>query len=197
MRKIFLILIVLFTAMVTGFGQTRYTADLSATKLRWKATKVIGEHTGSIELKEGWLEWKKNSIISGSFVINMSSLRDEDLKDDKMRSTLEGHLNSDDFFGVEKYPESTLDITSPVIFKNGKATVKADLTIKGIRLPVEFTAALKDDGSELIFTALVTVDRTKYGVRYGSGQFFSNLGDKAINDEFTLDVNLVVKKQSL
>jgi polyisoprenoid-binding protein YceI len=194
MKRLIFIIVALVTAATTGFGQAKYTADLSATQLRWKGTKVVGEHVGTIQLKDGWINWKRSSIVSASFAIDMNSLKDEDLKDEKMQGMLENHLKSDDFFGVEKFPVSTLEITTPTAFRNGKAYITANLTIKGITQPVSFNATVSDHGDELVFVALITVDRTKYGLKYGSGKFFSDLGDKAISDEFTLDVNLVVKK---
>ena len=39
-------------------------------------------------------------------------------------------------------------------------------------------------------TAKLTIDRTKFGIKYGSGSFFDNLGDNMIYDDFILDVNL-------
>jgi len=195
MKRLTFILVALVTAATTGFGQTKYSADLSATQLKWKGTKVLGEHVGTIQLKDGWINWKRNSITSGSFEIDMSSLKDVDQNDEKMRSMLENHLKSDDFFGVEKFPVSTLEITTPTAFRNGKAYITANLTIKGVTQPVSFNATVSDNGNELVFVAPITVDRTKYGLKYGSGKFFPSIGDKAINDEFTLDVTLVVKKQ--
>jgi polyisoprenoid-binding protein YceI len=106
---------------------------------------------------------------------------------------LTGHLKSDDFFGVEKYPTARLVVNESSSFDKGSATVKGDLTIKGITNPIEFKAAYqkKDDGSW--FFANIVVDRTKYNIRYGSGSFFDNLGDKTIYDEFKLKVSLLVK----
>jgi hypothetical protein len=40
----------------------------------------------------------------------------------------------------------------------------------------------------------VTVDRTKFGLKYGSKTFFDSIGDKAINDEFTLTFNVIAKQ---
>ena len=43
-------------------------------------------------------------------------------------------------------------------------------------------------------TAKITLDRTDFDVRYGSGSFFDNLGDKTIYDEFDRQVSLVAGK---
>ena len=196
MKRLVLSIFILATALVAVNAQNRYVAELSATKVLWTGKNVLAlkEHHGTIALKEGWLEWQKNSIVSGEFIIDMSTIQDFDLKDDNMRGTLEKHLKSDDFFGVEKFPVSTLVITDKSTFVKGSGTVKGNLTIKGITLPVEFNATAVEEGRTITFTAQITVNRAKYDVRYGSGSFFSDLGDKAISDDFILDITLVVKK---
>ncbi|MBC7126302.1 MAG: YceI family protein, partial [Bacteroidales bacterium] len=70
-----------------------------------------------------------------------------------------------------------------------KAKVTADLTIKGITKPITFEVIKKGN----VYTSTITVDRTQYNIRYGSGKFFEGLGDKMIYDEFTIEVKLVVK----
>lgn len=185
-NTVFFIAIMLIT--VTMNAQIKFNADAEKTTLSWLGEKVTGEHTGTIKLQEGWLNWQDNKIISGEFDIDMTSI-----KEDKGSEMLEKHLKSDDFFGVEKYPLSKIVITESSAFDKGTAVVKGDLTIKGITNPIEFKATMqkKDDGTW--FYANIVVDRTKYNVRYGSGSFFDNLGDKTIYDEFKLKVNLLVK----
>jgi polyisoprenoid-binding protein YceI len=115
------------------------------------------------------------------------------LKESESNTRLETHLKSDDFFGVEKYPISKLIITGSDPFDKGSAVVRGTLTIKDITNPIEFRAAMqkKDDGTW--FYANIVVDRSKYNIRYGSGTFFDNLGDKTIYDEFKVKVSLLVK----
>jgi len=184
------ILIFATLLLITGTmnAQDRLNADKDKTSLHWLGEKVLGEHNGTIRLQEGWLTWKDNRITEGEFVIDMTTIKDDDGS-----ANLEGHLKSDDFFGVEKFPTSKLVITESTPFEKGSGTVKGNLTIKGITNPIEFKAAMqkKDDGTW--FFANIVVDRTKYNVRYGSGSFFDNLGDKTIYDEFKLKVNLLVK----
>ncbi len=183
---IFLALSGLFLMNVSA--QEKLTADTSKTKLLWLGEKVIGQHTGSINLQSGWLNWQDNKIVSGEFNIDMTTL-----KDSEANQKLEGHLKSDDFFGVEKFPTSKLVITGSSPFDKGTGVVSGTLTIKGVTNPVEFKAAMqkKDDG--VWFFTNIVIDRTKYNIRYGSGSFFDNLGDKTIYDEFKLKVNLLVK----
>jgi polyisoprenoid-binding protein YceI len=173
---------------INAVAQNKLTANTEKTKLLWLGEKVTGQHTGTINLKSGWLNWQDNKITSGEFNIDMASL-----KDSENNERLEGHLKSVDFFGVEKFPTAKLVITGSTAFDKGNGVVSGTLTIKDVTNPIEFKAAMqkKDDG--VWFFANIVVDRTKYNIRYGSGSFFENLGDKTIYDEFKLKVSLLVK----
>ena len=188
MKSIITLSVIIGLAGMNIYAQEKYTADREQTKLQWLGEKVTGQHTGTILLKSGWLNWKDNEIVSGELDIDMSSL-----KDSEANERLEGHLRSDDFFGVEKYPVAKLLITGSSPFEKGTGVVSGTLSIKGVTNPLEFKAALqkKDDG--MWFFANIIVDRTKYNIRYGSGTFMDNLGDKTIFDEFKLKVSLFVK----
>lgn len=194
MKKAGLIALAAIFAVTQLTAQKRYTADPSATVIRWHGEKIVGSnHTGTINLKEGWLSTDGKSITGGEFVVDMNSIRNEDVKDDGMRARLEGHLKSADFFGVDKYPLAKLAITGGSQFTGGKATVKGNLTIKEATHPVEFTVQESKSGGVLTYIAAIIFDRSLYDVRFGSGKFFSNLGNNAIKDEIRLDVTLVVQ----
>jgi len=187
MKNTFLLIALIFIGSYTVAAQLKLTADAGKTKLQWLGEKVAGEHTGTINLKDGWLNWTDNRIVAGEFNIDMTTIKDADASE-----RLEGHLKSDDFFGVEKFPTSKLVITGSESFEKGTAVVKGTLSIKGVTHPIEFkaTSQKKDDGTW--FYANIVIDRSKYNIRYGSGSFFDNLGDKVIYDEFKLKVNLLV-----
>lgn len=185
------LLLLTLTMLLSGnaMAQEKLTADKEKTKLAWLGEKVTGQHTGTIDLKSGWLSWKDNAIVAGGFEIDMASL-----KDSERNERLEGHLKSDDFFGVEKYPVSKLILTGSTPFEKGTAIVKGNLTIKETTNPVEFKATMQKTEDGIWFYANIIVDRSKFNVRYGSGSFFDNLGDKTIYDEFKLKVSLLVKE---
>jgi len=188
MKRVLLLLTLSGLFLINVGAQSRLTADTTKTKLLWLGEKVTGQHTGTINLQSGWLTWQDNKITSGEFDINMASLKDTE--NNKM---LIGHLKSDDFFGVVKYPLAKLVITGSTPFDKGSGIVTGILTIKDITNPIEFKATTqkKDDGTW--FFANITIDRTKYNIRYGSGSFFDNLGDKTIYDDFSLKGNILVK----
>ncbi len=194
MKKEGLIALMAIFAVTQLAAQKRYVADPSATVVKWHGEKIVGSsHNGTIDLREGWLTTDGKSVTGGEFVVDMNSIKNEDVKDAGSRAKLEGHLKSDDFFGVEKYPFSKLVLAGGSQFTDGKAIVKGSLTIKEATHPVEFTVQESRSGDLLTYTATITFDRSLYNVRFGSGKFFSNLGDNAIRDEIKLDVSLAVK----
>ncbi|MRI00420.1 YceI family protein [Kriegella sp. EG-1] len=153
--------------------------------INWKAYKVTGGHEGMVKLKSGYLEFNGKKLTGGEFEVDMTTLVATDL-DGEMKGKLEGHLKSDDFFGVENHKTSTLKITSVKPFNDKSYTATGDLTIKGITKPITFVISLFENKA----TATLKVDRTKYDIKYNSGNFFENLGDKTIYDEFDLVVDL-------
>ncbi|HKL67998.1 MAG TPA: YceI family protein, partial [Bacteroidales bacterium] len=128
----------------------------------------------------------------GSVVIDMTTIVDTDIKNDGMRKKLEEHLRSDDFFGVSDHPEAVFSISSSEKTADG-IKVKGDLTIKGKTQPYEFLTQLEETEGGFIFKGKMDIDRTLFDVRYGSKKFFAKIGDRAIDDIFTLEYELYLK----
>ncbi|WP_372973464.1 YceI family protein [Muriicola sp.] len=156
-----------------------------ASSVMWKAYKVTGSHTGLVQLTEGNLMFDGTSLVGGNFTVDMTSLISTDLEGE-YKEKLEGHLKSDDFFGVANHPTSTLVFTDVKSTGKNSYEVTGDLTIKGITKPITFDVSIYGNKA----TATAKIDRAEYNVRYGSGSFFDNLGDKTIYDEFDLVVDL-------
>jgi polyisoprenoid-binding protein YceI len=193
-NTVLLALVALVTFAFAGKG-VEYKVVKNQSKVSWKGTKVAGEHAGLINVADGKLTSDGKNILGGTFSIDMSSISCTDITDAKMNQNLVGHLKSDDFFGTEKYPTSTLAITKVTPTKTkGQYLVNGDLTIKGIKNPIQFPATITHVGNQIKAKANIKVDRTKYDIKYGSGSFFDNLGDKAISNEFELNVDLVAQK---
>lgn len=186
----------IFLALLFGFTATATTpiagekkeVKVSESKVTWKGYKVTGSHDGTIDLKSGFLMMEGKNLTGGEFVIDMTSIACSDLAAGKGKEKLEGHLKSDDFFGVEKHSTAKLVIKSSENFNKNSYTVKGDLTIKGITKPVTLVISMFENKA----TATMKVDRSKFDVRYGSGSFFDDLGDKTIYDEFDLVVDMAL-----
>ena len=195
----------LFTAMIAfalpamalatnGDDKVTYKVNADKSSIEWNGYKVTGEHEGTIALSSGTIEMDNGKLVGGQFTIDMTTLVVTDLTGD-VKGKLEGHLKSDDFFGVANYPEAKLNITK-VKEKSDGYHITGDLTIKENTHPVEFVAVVSEDGEQKIARTRITVDRSKYDVRYGSNSFFDNLGDKAIYDNFDLSVEIVFSEEA-
>lgn len=168
-----------------AFTNTKKEVNVEASTVEWTGEKVTGSHNGTIQLESGHLIIEDEKIVGGEFVMDMSTITVTDLSGEN-KGKLEGHLKSEDFFGIEKHPTAKLVITSAAAKGNGKFGVVGDLTIKNETHPITFDLEMNGDSA----STQLTIDRSKYNVRYGSGSFFDNLGDKTIYDNFELDVNL-------
>ena len=190
----------LFTVLLLASSAhaTTFKVDTAGSKLEWTGTKVTGKHNGAVSLKEGSLDVEKGALKAGHFVIDLNTITNVDLTDAATNSKLLGHLKSEDFFDVAKFPTAEFKITKVEALKSAKAgapthAITGDLTIKGVTKPVSFpaTVTVGKDSTEAV--ASIKVDRTLFGLKYGSGKFFQGLGDKVISDEFALDVKLAAK----
>ena len=171
------------------------TVNVEESNIIWNGYKVTGSHTGTIKLESGALEFEDDRLVGGEFAIDMTSIAVTDLSGNSKKK-LEGHLKSKDFFGVEKHPTATFVITQVVSRGTpGDYKIVGDLTIKESTNEIKFLTTLEEEkGNKTKATAKVKVDRSEYNVRYGSGSFFDNLGDKTIYDEFDLEIMLVVNQ---
>ena len=179
----FALLVVLGTT--TTIAQNK-KINVEKSKINWVGKKVTGQHSGTINFADGTLVFKKKNLEGGSFSVDMSSIAVTDLQAGQGKEKLEGHLKADDFFGTAKYAKAKLDFKTISKNKDNSYNVTADLTIKDITAPVSFVITVKENTA----STSLKVDRTKYGIKYGSGSFYDNLGDKTISDEFELAVSL-------
>jgi polyisoprenoid-binding protein YceI len=171
------------------------TLDPAKSTIKWVGKKVTGQHDGTIQLKSGKAVLEDGQLKGGEFVVDMKSLAVSDLTDAGANAKLTGHLKSDDFFGVDKHPTATFVIkkVTPITMSGASMNnheVTGDLMIKGKTASLTFPAAVSIGPKSAQANATITVDRTLYDVRFGSTKFFDKLGDKAIHDNFTLDVHL-------
>lgn len=193
-----------FFTLVTILGSLAsaevYKVDTAASKVEWSASKKIGKtHNGAINVKSGEVQTDdKGKIKSINVTIDMKTISNEDLKGDpEYQKKLVDHLSSDDFFKVEKFPESTFKLTTitPKAGSKDEYTLKGDLTIIGKTESIEFPAKITTDKKSVTGSAKITIERLKWGIQYGSGNIFKSLtADKIINDTFDLTLNLTAKK---
>lgn len=174
---------------------TKYVVDTEASTIMWKGSKPTGSHTGTINVESGVFTLNGDAVESGSFLIDMASLKVTDLPvDSEDHAKLSGHLKSPDFFDVEAFPASAFEVTG-FTNENGKAMLSGNLKMKdtenNVTIPVTVT---ENNGSVTITSDTFTIDRSKWNVKYGSKSFFDNLGDKFINDDMELQLTITANK---
>jgi len=178
--------VIAFALFAFSTAVEKKKVNVQESTIKWTGEKLTGSHEGTINLREGYFEIKDGKITGGEFTADMTSINVTDLTAGNGKEKLEGHLNSDDFFGTKTYPTAKFVMTTVVEKSDGVYGVAGKMTIKGKTNPIAFDLKVTGDTA----TTSLVIDRSKYDIRYGSGSFFDNLGDKTIYDEFTLDITL-------
>jgi polyisoprenoid-binding protein YceI len=182
----------------TKKGTQVLKVDTSASSINWLGRKVTGQHNGTIKISKGEINLAQNTVVGGSFEMNMKTIVNLDLEDAEWNNKLITHLKSEDFFSVEKFPTSKFEIInveplSDAAKPNFNYTVSGTLTIKSITKSISFPASIKIENGILSSFADFDVDRTEWEIKYGSGKFFENLGDKMISDKFGISYKIIAK----
>lgn len=157
---------------------------LSGSVVQWTGSKLAGEHSGTLNISSGDVQVSDKKVTGGKFYIDMGSLKCTDLEAGKGKEKLEGHLKSADFFDVANNPESTFEITSV-----SEGNVTGNLTMMGVSKSVTFPATITvSDSGVTVRTPAFTINRTDWGIKYGSASFFDGLKDKAVSDDIALQI---------
>jgi polyisoprenoid-binding protein YceI len=167
-----------------------FKIESAHSSVNWIGKKVTGAHNGTINIKEGNFTFSNGDLIGGDVIIDTASIVILDVTDPDTNQQFAGHLASDDFFSIEKFKTASLNITDVSKQSPSNYFVEGKLTIKGITHPIAFNLETKTNGSALNASGKIIIDRTKYDMKFRSGNFFTNLGDTLIYNEFELDVNL-------
>lgn len=197
MKNLFIPVLLVAAFLISSFKISLHTNDVKVntknSKLIWTGSKPTGSHTGTIDIVSGFLTFDHGNFVGGSFSIDMQSLATNDMSEESNKK-LDRHLKNEDFFDVEKFSDANLKITKVFKIDDRNYSVLADLTMKGITNPISFEAEVTGSGNSFVAAAKFTIDRTKWGVEYKSGNIFKNLGDKIIYDDIELDVFLISNK---
>ena len=168
--------------------------DLSSSVITWKGTKPTGSHNGTVALKSGNLIVENGKLAKGSFVVDMNTITDLDMKGSDGATKLEGHLKSSDFFDVAVHPTSKFVITN-VEEKDTLIVVKGDLQIKDVTKNITIPATISTQDSTIIFKSQpFTINRADFNVKYKSKSFFNDLTDKFVDDLVEVSFEVKTKK---
>jgi polyisoprenoid-binding protein YceI len=170
-----------------------FEIESTQSQIHWIGRKVTGAHNGTIAIKEGTLILNNNKPTGGKFVIDTTSIKILDVTDPDTNAQFAGHLASDDFFSSEKFPSAVFEIASVIPKANDVYHLDGNLTIKNITHTIGFDAEINTNGNTVNASGKMMVDRTKYGIKFRSGNFFKDLGDTLIYNDFELNVEILAK----
>jgi K(+)-stimulated pyrophosphate-energized sodium pump len=176
------------------FEDGAYAVADNAQTIEWIGRKPTGEHNGTVSIKDASITFKNGLPVSGSIVLDMSSIVVLDLTNPEANSDLTGHLKSEDFFNSDAHPVAQLDINA---FKTADGTnyrAAGNMTIKGITQPVDMDLNFINDNGAYYVKAKLSLDRTKWGIKFKSKTIFADLGDKFIDDNFDVSAKIMMKK---
>ncbi|HAD98613.1 MAG TPA: hypothetical protein DCG19_14475 [Cryomorphaceae bacterium] len=179
-----------------------YAMVTDGDEIMWEGYKTISgdSHTGTMQVTEGSFTVENGEVTGGSFTIDMNSIYNEDLPEegDYNKAKLVGHLKSEDFFYVEKYPTATFTITSvsPVEGKEGAThMVSGNLNMRGNEKNITFPAKIDVSGDKVsLTTPEFVIDRTNWEVMYLSANLASVAKDKAVDNNIKLQLNVEAQK---
>lgn len=185
------------TAVATESSK-EFKVDVAASSLKWKGTKLGGEHFGTINIQSGAINLENDVIKAGSFMVDMNSIVVDDIKEEEYNTKLKNHLASPDFFNIASFPTSKFEITSAEKLaaaddKGNNYTISGNLTIKDISKNISIPAKVDIQEGSFYAVAVFSIDRTEWDIKYNSGKFFKNLGDKLINDAIEFELDLKAK----
>ncbi|WP_046745959.1 YceI family protein [Kordia zhangzhouensis] len=184
------------TEKSTTVEAVKFKVDTTDSQVDWKGSKVIGgSHNGTMNLSSGTFSVKEGKLESGNFIIDIASLNVLDIpaEDDK-NASLRGHLLSNDFFDAENHGSAAFAVTG-VIEKEGKTMIEGNLTLKGVKKNISFPAKVTVEGDKAIIESeTFTINRTDFGMKYGSASLADTVKDKAISDDVELAVKVVGMK---
>lgn len=189
--KAVIFLLIVQNVNLNAFGQDALSVLPYESSIVWRGKKVTGSHYGQIFLKEGTIVLQDNTPQSGELIVDMNTIRVQDLTNRKMNAKLLTHLKSEDFFHVEEHPYASFAFS-----ESKEQEIVGSMTIKGITNEIKIPFESEYQNDTLTATTSFTFDRTKWDIRYGSGNFFSNLGDSMIDDEVAVEITLKAVKQN-
>ncbi|MGL5888884.1 MAG: YceI family protein [Bacteroidia bacterium] len=166
------------------------TFDPNRSNASWTGYGEVGDYslTGTLPVKTGWISFANNIPKAGELILNMKGISHPD-------QNLVNHLNDKDFFNTEKYPEARFILTKAAAMNADSFAISGELTLCGTTQPILFAARILRYGKTTQLLANITLDRTRWGIRYNSNSFFGNLGDNAIKNEINVQFALTGSQQ--
>jgi polyisoprenoid-binding protein YceI len=194
-----LLLLVLSVVTLFAFATKPHIDNVrvnaESSKVKWIGSKVVSFHEGGVNIQKGSLSIDHGTLVGGEISIDMNSISCSDIESEKKNNYLVDHLKGEEFFNTKAFPLAVIKITKAVRNPEGNMyKIMANLTIKGITHPITFQADVNIKGLNYLAEATIKIDRTKWDIKYNSGNFFKDLGDNMILDQIQFDIFLLSVK---
>lgn len=194
MKRIALLFsIVIGLSSFTTLHTDHYTVDKKKSKIAWTGSKLAEKHTGGIFLKEGTFSINHGKIVKANFTMDMNTITCSDIENKEWNEKLVSHLKNEDFFDVEKHPTSSFQLVRATQISDFGYEVLGTLTIKGITKPITTKIEIHQKDDFKIVVGELIFDRTNYDIKYGSGKFYEDLGDRMIHDKVSIQFELLAQ----
>jgi len=180
-------------------GVVGYSLVIPESFVNWKGMHVMGGngHQGYIKPLTGTLALDANGAIAGGyFELDMNTITITDKKDTSSDNGLVSHLKDPDFFDVKKYPKGTFQLIKAIKTSSDSSyNITGQLTLRAITQEIHFPATIVRNGENIIATASLTIDRTKWGITYQSGSVWGLVKDELLEDKVPVSLALLFHRQ--
>lgn len=156
-------------------------------KIEFTGSKVTGKHDGGFKSFNGLIDLVGDKAETSKvlFEIEMASVFSD-------ADGLTKHLQTGDFFEVEKHPKSSFVSTKieADTAKAGSYTITGDLEMRGIKKSIKFPATVTVTPADVAVKAEFSINRKDFGIVY------AGKADDLIRDDVVirLDIKSTVKK---
>jgi polyisoprenoid-binding protein YceI len=147
-----------------------YTTVKKGSSMDWRAAHFGGAEPrfGKIFLSKAKISVTDGKVSNAVAVFDMSTFTVENFKDEEQIAKLSGHLQSEDFFNIAKYPISIFELTKLESTEGDfNSSVTGNLTILDSTKSITFMANVNVSESEVsIASEDFAVDRRDWGLVY-------------------------------
>lgn len=176
-----------------------YVILLPESRIGWTGRNPNSCHFGTVGISGGNLHID-DSAIQGGLTVDMDAIENLNLAGNELQHVLISHLKSDDFFFIDAFPAARLNIRSGRFNHEAYPTqpnceLTGTLDLRGVQNDLSFKATLaKGMDGHLHLSAHFDLDRTIWGITYGSSRFYKHLGMHSVFDHISIELLIVAEK---
>lgn len=141
-------------------NESDYTIDVDSIDFQFTGYKVGGSHDGTFENMNVVIGLDEDgNPVTGRIIIDASSVKTD-------TPAVDTHLQTDDFFGVEQYPEITIDIKQ-IQQQEEQLIAFSDVFMKGVTRTIAIPMQLTQEEDKMTFTIDSRINMSDFNIAYG------------------------------